>query len=120
MDWHAALDTLKDYDVTLVTLGGVPLTLGSALKLLVLFALLWWAAGRLRRLVVDHALVHTHVDPGTRQIAGSFVRYMVLVAGVALILQNVGLNLSALGVLAGAIGVGVGFGLQNIVANFIS
>ena len=98
MDWNALSERLKAYDVTLATLAGVSLTLSSVLKLLLLFALLWWAAGRLRRLVVEHALTHTHLDAGTRQIVGSFVRYLVLVVGVVLILQNVGLNLSALGV----------------------
>ena len=120
MDWQRLIDRLKTYDVDLVTLGGVSLTLSSVAKLVVLLALLWWAAGRLRRVIVDRALSHTHFDAGTRVAVGGIVRYLVLVIGVVLILQNAGLNLSALGVLAGAVGVGVGFGLQNIVSNFIS
>lgn len=120
MNWQQLLDRLKEYDITLLTLGGVSLSLSSLLKLVLLLALLWWAADRLKRWIVDHALTHTHVDAGTRQAVGSLVRYLVLVVGIVLILQNAGLNLSALGVLAGAVGVGVGFGLQNIVSNFIS
>src|SRR2546423_2509378 len=120
MDWELFRDRLKDYDVELFTLGGVQLSVSTVLKLALLLALLWWVAERVRRLIVGHALNHTHVDPGTRQAIGSIVRYVVLVVGVVLILQNAGLNLSALGWLAGAIGVGVGFGLQNVVSNFIS
>src|SRR5438132_11010995 len=120
MDWHLFLDRLKAYDIALFTLGGVSLSLSSVLKLVLLLALLWWVAGRLHRLIVEHALTHTHFDPGTRQMVGSIVRYLVLVVGIVLILQNAGVNLSALGVLAGAVGVGVGFGLQNVVSNFIS
>ncbi|HEX6707285.1 MAG TPA: mechanosensitive ion channel domain-containing protein [Albitalea sp.] len=119
MDWHALFERLKTYDIDLFTLGGVSLTMSSVLKLVLLLALVWWFAGWLRRWIVDHALVH-HMDLGTRQAVGSMVRYAVLVIGVVLILQNAGVNLSALGVLAGAVGVGVGFGLQNIVSNFIS
>jgi small-conductance mechanosensitive channel len=48
------------------------------------------------------------------------VRYVVLVVGTIVIMQTAGINLTALSVLAGAVGVGVGFGLQNIVSNFIS
>jgi small-conductance mechanosensitive channel len=45
--------------------------------------------------------------------------YLVLVIGILVALQSAGLNLSALAVFAGAIGVGIGFGLQNITRNFI-
>jgi small-conductance mechanosensitive channel len=120
MDWSDWLDRMKAWDFELFTFGGVTLTLSAAVKIVVLIALLWWFAGHMRRLVIDHALNRTHVDPGTRQAIGSMVRYLVLVIGVVLVLQNAGVNLSALGVLAGAVGVGVGFGLQNIVSNFIS
>ncbi|WP_280156231.1 mechanosensitive ion channel domain-containing protein [Piscinibacter sp. XHJ-5] len=119
MDWQLLLERLRQLDVTLFTLGGVPLSASSALKLLLLLALVWWLAGWLRRWMVNHALAQ-HLDIGTRQAVGSIVRYTVIVAGYALVLQNAGLNLSALGVLAGAVGVGVGFGLQNVVSNFIS
>ena len=44
----------------------------------------------------------------------------MLVVGVFLVLENTGIHLAALTVFAGAVGVGVGFGLQNIASNFIS
>jgi small-conductance mechanosensitive channel len=120
MDWERIHQRLKTYDVDLFTLGGVQLSLSTVVKLALLLALLWWVADRARKLIVDHPLNLTHFDPGTRQAIGSMVRYVVLVVGVMVILQNAGVNLSALGWLAGAVGVGVGFGLQNIVSNFIS
>jgi small-conductance mechanosensitive channel len=45
---------------------------------------------------------------------------VVLVAGIFIVLQNTGIHLEALTVFAGAVGVGIGFGLQNITSNFIS
>jgi small-conductance mechanosensitive channel len=120
MDWEQFRDHLRSWDVELFTLGGVQLSLSTVVKLAILLALLWWAAERMRLLIVGHALDRTHFDPGTRQAVGSVTRYVVLVVGVVLILQNAGVDLSALGWLAGAIGVGVGFGLQNVVSNFIS
>jgi small-conductance mechanosensitive channel len=60
---------------------------------------------------LDRALQYT-----IAQICG----YLVLVVGVLVALQSAGLNLSALAVFAGAVGVGIGFGLQNITRNFIS
>ena len=44
----------------------------------------------------------------------------MLVVGVLIVLENTGIHLGALAVFAGAVGVGVGFGLQNIASNFIS
>ena len=63
---------------------------------------------------------HTHLDIGTRQAIGSLARYVMLVIGFVIIMQAAGINLTTFNVLAGAVGVGVGFGLQNIVSNFIS
>jgi small-conductance mechanosensitive channel len=120
MDWRSLLDRAREYDVHLFTLGGTSVELSSFVQLLVLFVLLLWAAGLVRSWMVERVLRHTHLDLGTRQAVGSLVRYAVLVIGVVLILQNAGLNLSALGVLAGAVGVGVGFGLQNVISNFVS
>jgi small-conductance mechanosensitive channel len=120
MDWQELLGRIEQYDVHLFTLGGASISVSSAAKLVVLLAALLWVASWMRRWTVERALTRTHLDLGTRQAVGSLVRYAVLVIGVVLILQNAGLNLSALGVLAGAVGVGVGFGLQNVISNFVS
>src|SRR5205085_7299792 len=50
----------------------------------------------------------------------TLVRYTTLVIGFLVIMQAAGINLTTFNVVAGAVGVGVGFGLQNIVSNFIS
>lgn len=120
MDWKLLLEHLREYDYHLLTLGGADITVSSAAKLVVLLIALLWTAGWVRGWTVNRALRHMQLDMGTRQAIGTFVRYLVLVVGVSLILQNAGLNLSAFGVLAGAVGVGVGFGLQNIISNFVS
>lgn len=111
---------LRALDIPLFRLGESAFTLFSLLQLLLAFVLLFWVAALLRRLTVDRVLARTGFDPGTRQAVGSFVRYLVLVVGLVLILQNAGINLTTLNVVGGAIGVGVGFGLQNIISNFIS
>jgi len=48
------------------------------------------------------------------------VSNVVLIVGIIIVLENTGIHLGALAVFAGAVGVGVGFGLQNIASNFIS
>jgi small-conductance mechanosensitive channel len=55
-----------------------------------------------------------------REALGAIVRYVVITLGALVILQSAGINLTSLNVLVGAIGVGLGFGLQNIMSNFFS
>lgn len=107
-------------DLELLRMGDVAITVGSLLKLVLLVTALFWCAGVMRYWLVHWLLGRFDADKGTRIAIASVLRYLVLVLGMVLILQNVGINLSALGVVAGAVGVGVGFGLQNIVSNFIS
>ncbi len=57
---------------------------------------------------------------GAQNAIGTILRYVILLVGFLIIIQTVGINLTTLNVLAGAVGVGVGFGLQNIASNFIS
>jgi small-conductance mechanosensitive channel len=101
---------IGDADVSLFDLLG---TLGAIIAL-------FWFAGWLQRQLVNRLLTHAHMDSGTRQIIGTLVRWTVLVVGTLLILQAAGINLTTFNVLAGALGVGLGFGLQEIFKNFVS
>ena len=107
-------------DITLLKLGATPITLEVIAKLIILLLLLFWLSGKLRVLIADRLLIRTRMEVRARQAIGSIVRYLVLVVGFAVILQTAGIDLTALNVLAGAVGIGLGFGLQNIVNNFIS
>lgn len=108
------------WDVLLLRMGDTEITAGSIARLIVLVLALFWWAGLVRGWLAGRILGRFDVDAGTRYAIASVVRYLVLVLGMVLILQNAGIKLAALGVVAGAVGVGVGFGLQNIVSNFIS
>jgi len=107
-------------DVRLFNLGGTSITLFSLAWALLLAAALVVVARLLRAWTVQRLLVHTELDPGTRQAIGSIVRYLALAVGFLAIVQTLGINLTTFNVLAGALAVGVGFGLQNIFSNFIS
>jgi len=70
----------------------------------------------------DHAraLARKNIDIGIRQATVTILRYLLITAGFIILLQTAGIDLTALNVLAGAVGIGLGFGLQNIANNFIS
>lgn len=107
-------------DLPILKLGETQVTVWSLLYLILLLFLLFFLAGRLRRLLVDRVLVRSKLDTGAREAIGAITRYVVLFIGILVALQTVGINLTTLNVLAGAVGIGVGFGLQNIAGNFIS
>lgn len=114
-------DQLKSIlEAPLLKMGGTSLTLWTLLYIGALVILLFYVAGKLRGWVAGRALARTRFDIGARQAAGSMVRYLVLFLGLLVIIQTAGIDLTSLNVLAGAVGIGVGFGLQNIVGNFIS
>jgi small-conductance mechanosensitive channel len=101
-------------------MGESDLTLWSVLYLFALLIALFYVSGRVRYWVANKMLVRTRLELGVRQAAGSIVRYFIVVIGFLIILQTAGIDLTTLNILAGAVGIGVGFGLQNIANNFIS
>src|SRR5262249_2601470 len=85
-----------------------------------LIVVLVWVTRRSTHWFVDHLLARRGVDVGLREALGAITRYGVIGLGVLVILQAAGINLTSLNVLVGAVGVGLGFGLQNITSNFFS
>lgn len=113
-------ERLARYDIQLFTLGGNQFTAINLTLLLLSFWALIAFSRWTKHWVADRLLAASDLDRGTRLAIGSLTRYAVLILGTLFILQVLGINLSTFNVLAGAVGVGVGFGLQNIVSNFIS
>lgn len=105
---------------SLVSLGDSKLTVGLIFTLIISFVVLFIIAEWIRRLLVHKVLTRYKIEAGTRSSIGMIVKYILILAGVFSILQTNGVDLSAFGILAGALGVGIGFGLQNITNNFIS
>lgn len=107
-------------DVPLLTLGDKPVTLWSVLYVLVWILLLFWLARRVQLLLSEKLLLRAGMDAQGRHMVGALVRYLMLLIGLLIIIQTAGIDLTALNVLAGAVGIGVGFGLQNVISNFFA
>ncbi len=122
------MDSITEYfdavrswlSVPLLTMGSVTLTLWTLLYLLILLVVLYYATSRITKLIVYKLLATSKIELGTRIAVGSIVRYTLLTIGFVIILQTAGINLSSLTILLGALGVGIGFGLQNVTNNFVS
>ena len=83
----------------------------------VVLVLALWISAALEKRLLAHASGH---DISLRKIAATLVRTVLLFVGLMFALSAVGIDLTALSVLGGAVGVGLGFGLQKIAANYIS
>ena len=117
----AFLERLNNFlEYTLVTLGSSKLTVGLLIALVFSVFILVIVTEWIKKIIVHKVLTRYQMDIGTRQSVGTIIRYVLLIGGFVIIIQNSGIDLSALGILAGALGVGIGFGLQNITNNFIS
>jgi small-conductance mechanosensitive channel len=121
------METLRFYmaelarvNMTLFTLGDAQVTVLALVKLIVLLALLVAFTRRFTSFIRRYLELRPSFDAGTRLAVVKIVHYTLIIVGTMVILQTFGIKLTAFAVLAGAIGVGVGFGLQQIISNFIS
>ena len=125
------LATLIFFTVTAINAAGVPLAWnqplpGISLTLVQIFLLvalllgIFWISARTKSFLFNRFLVNSGLDRSLQYAISQIVSNIVLVAGVFIVLDNAGIHLGTLAVFAGAVGVGIGFGLQNIASNFIS
>jgi small-conductance mechanosensitive channel len=99
---------------------GVSLSLFQIFLLIALLIAVFWFSSRTKRFLFNRFLVKSGLDRSLQYAIAQIVSNLVLVIGIFLVLENTGIHLGALTVFAGAVGVGIGFGLQNIASNFIS
>ncbi len=100
--------------------GGLPVTPILVIKLIIFLLLLLAVARRVRVLLQSKLLVYTSMDIGQRDALGHLTYYLIVAFGLIIGLESLGVNLGSLLVLGGAVGIGVGLGLQNVANNFVS
>ncbi|HEU0149955.1 MAG TPA: mechanosensitive ion channel domain-containing protein [Bradyrhizobium sp.] len=115
------LDPVLDaLDSVSVVLGGLRLTPLVVIKLGVLLIAALWLTNIASNFVEGRITRSTDLTPSIQVLLIKMVRMGLMIFAVAVAMSAVGINLSALAIFSGAAGVGIGFGLQKIVANFIS
>ncbi|GAF81285.1 unnamed protein product, partial [marine sediment metagenome] len=100
--------------------GTVQLSLGGVLAFV---ATLWVSLklGRLVTFVFDAEVVpRVRMAPGVPYAIGTFARYLIIVFGFVIAIAMLGFQMDRLALVVSALGVGIGFGLQNVVNNFVS
>lgn len=102
------------------TLGHTTVSLWTLIALLVTLAITWYGSRTLERTILRAGGRRKAVNHATLYALARIVRYALITLGVIIGLNVVGIDLTALALFGGAIGIGIGLGLQTIFSNFVS
>ncbi len=101
-------------------LGNFRLSILRIIQAILMLGILLWAASSVGNFL-DRRIQHTEeLTPSLRVLIGKVLRISLIAVAILLAMSGIGIDLTAFTVLSGAIGVGIGFGLQKVVSNFIS
>ena len=113
-------NTLEALDSVSVVLSGLRLSPLLVLKLAVLLVVALWLTNIASNFIESRITRSGDLTPSIQVLLIKMVRMGLMILAIAIAMSAVGINLSALAIFSGAAGVGIGFGLQKIVANFVS
>jgi len=102
------------------TIGDVTISFGAALFAILLLGIGILFTRVMQRWLTNSYLPHTDLDSGIRNSIVTGIGYLGFVIAAAIALSVLGLSLEKVTIVAGALSVGIGFGLQSIVNNFVS
>ncbi|HYA02425.1 MAG TPA: mechanosensitive ion channel domain-containing protein [Syntrophobacteria bacterium] len=112
-------EAIRDIMSLGITVGTTRITLGLVLTAGALLYGSLLASWIVQAALAEGLLSRRQLDPGVRISLASLVRYAFILIGFLLALAALGVNLREITILAGALGVGIGFGLQTVVNNFV-
>jgi potassium-dependent mechanosensitive channel len=101
-------------------IGGITISLSRVMIAVFIFGIAYAVMRAAQEWLDNKLLPHTTLDPGLRNSITTSIGYLGFLAAIGLSLGYLGLSFQNLAIVAGALSVGIGFGLQSIVNNFVS
>lgn len=102
------------------SIGGIHISLIAVIFGILAFLISYSLVKIFRKHLMQNVFTHLEIDEGIRHSLDSFVGFIGVVLSVLLAIVVMGGNLTNLTLIAGALSVGIGFGLQNVINNFVS
>jgi len=119
--WSQFVDSIQEkYNYTVFYLKEHPVTIGTLLKavLTLVFAVLF--SKYLRNMLSKGVFVSKRFSKSSKYILFRLIHYVILIVGFLIALSIIGVDMTNITIVAGALGVGIGFGLQSVVNNIIA
>jgi len=114
------VDAIHDILAFGVTVGGKPITIGLVLVAGVILYGAFVSSWILQSVLMENVLNRGQMDSGARISVTRLVHYAMVLVGFLIALSTMGFELKNITIIGGALGVGIGFGMQAIVNNFVS
>ncbi len=105
---------------SLFEVGGAPVTALDIFRMVVILTIAWWLSKLLRRALQGIAAKRKTVNTGSIYTLSRILHYAILAIGLMIALSSIGIDFTKFALFASALGVGIGFGLQTLVSNFVA
>ncbi|HET6157731.1 MAG TPA: mechanosensitive ion channel domain-containing protein [Dongiaceae bacterium] len=112
--------TMTVMDSIALEIGGLRISVLTVVKAVLSLGLLLWIATLAGRVLERRVTAATNLTPSLKVLITNLLKIVLTLMAIVIALRVVGIDLTAFAVLTGAIGVGIGFGLQKMVSNFVS
>ena len=106
--------------LTLFEINQTPVSIASIFMLIFMLVAFYLLSRIMNHIVLNKVLMRFKIDEGLRYNFLRINHYLLMIIGVIISFQFIGIDLSGLAVIFGLLSVGIGFGLQNITSNFIA
>jgi small-conductance mechanosensitive channel len=113
-------EAARGLDALAIQIGAFRISVYDVVQATVIITVVLWLARLLGNFLERRIAASSDLTPSLKVLVGKLVKIALLVAAGAIALSALGIDLTALTVFSGAVGVGLGFGLQKVVSNFVS
>ena len=117
LSWEQLVQLLR---TALFEIGGTPVTSLDIVRMLVILTLAWWLSKLLSGALLRISAKRQTVNDGSIYTLSRILHYIILSVGIMVALSSIGIDFTKFALFASALGVGIGFGLQTLVSNFVA